>query len=260
MSAEKETKRYYLFDNLKFILMALVVIGHCADANPDVPQLYKSIFVFIYSFHMPLFLFISGLFHKNTKIFQKIITFISLGYLSKLIIYLTKLGLYGNATFSFFSDGALPWYMFVLAMFIGVSYLLRNVNKTLVLTVSVLLALIAGYFSQIGDLFYLSRFFVFFPYYLLGQMIPETLIIRLNSSKKIRLLSAVILTVWAIICFTQIDTVYPIRYLLTGRNSFASIEALKVWGFFWRFATYLITIAVSFSVICLAPRDRKSTV
>ena len=50
----KINRRIYIFDNLKFILMALVVVGHFADAGIAVSETYRSLFVFIYSFHMPL--------------------------------------------------------------------------------------------------------------------------------------------------------------------------------------------------------------
>ncbi len=252
----KKNRRLYIFDNIKFILMALVVVGHYADVGASVSEGYRSLYVFIYSFHMPLFLFLSGLFHKNTKILQKTVTFVSLGFLSKLLIYLTRLILFKNAAFNFFADGGLPWFMFVLAMFIGVSYLLRNVDKKIVLGVSVLVALIAGYISSVGDFLYLSRFFVFYPFYLLGMMTPKIVLINLNKMKAAKIISAAVLIIWFVICFTQIDTIYPLRYLFTGRNSFMLVENFKVWGFFWRIVCYLITVIVSLAVICIAPRKK----
>ncbi len=57
------------FDNARFILIFLVVFGHLiqsyVDANTFVATLYK----FIYAFHMPAFILISGYFAKG--IYQK---------------------------------------------------------------------------------------------------------------------------------------------------------------------------------------------
>lgn len=256
MVKRKINRRIYIFDNLKFILMALVVVGHFADAGIAVSETYRSLFVFIYSFHMPLFLYLSGLFHKNSGILRKVITFITLGYLSKLLIYVSRLLLGFDATFYFFKDGSLPWYMFVLAMFIGTSYLLRNTDKRIVLGVSFVLPLILGYFSEIGDFLYLSRFFVFYPFYLLGEMTPEIVLINLNKMKAVKLISAAVIVIWFIICLTQAETVYPLRYLFTGRNPFVLLEDFKVWGFFWRIVCYLITSLVSLAVICVVPRKK----
>lgn len=55
-------ERKYKFDNLRFILMFLVVFGHFL-ALQDEYSLYR----FIYSFHMPAFIFISGYFAKYSR-------------------------------------------------------------------------------------------------------------------------------------------------------------------------------------------------
>ena len=43
-------ERIVLWDNIKFILITLVVIGHLADEFTINSNAYKSIFLFIYSF------------------------------------------------------------------------------------------------------------------------------------------------------------------------------------------------------------------
>ena len=48
--------RIALWDNLKFFLVTCVVIGHFADRFTDASNIYDSIFLFIYSFHIPLFI------------------------------------------------------------------------------------------------------------------------------------------------------------------------------------------------------------
>lgn len=58
-------KRIFLFDNLKFLLMTTVVIGHLSDCLVKSSDIMKSTYVFIYAFHMPLFIYLSGLFHSN---------------------------------------------------------------------------------------------------------------------------------------------------------------------------------------------------
>ena len=57
-----EQKRIYLFDNIKFLLILLVVIGHLIEHSPmlKTQDCFRGIFLYIYAFHMPLFIFISG--------------------------------------------------------------------------------------------------------------------------------------------------------------------------------------------------------
>ena len=65
-NTENKIGRIYLFDNIKFLAILLVVIGHAINflTETDGNMLEKSLFLTIYSIHMPLFIFISGLFLK----------------------------------------------------------------------------------------------------------------------------------------------------------------------------------------------------
>ena len=54
------------WDNLKFFLILCVVIGHFIERYVGELWVYRSLFAFIYTFHMPAFLFIAGLFSKRT--------------------------------------------------------------------------------------------------------------------------------------------------------------------------------------------------
>ena len=80
MEKIKAENRVFLFDNIKFFLISTVVVGHIIDFATAESDVYKSIFLFIYSFHMPLFIFLSGLFNKNRDTKKKVISFIFLGF------------------------------------------------------------------------------------------------------------------------------------------------------------------------------------
>ena len=57
-------KRDYSFDNMKVLLITLVVFGHALEEFGTTGKL-GLIRAVIYSFHMPLFIFISGYFSKS---------------------------------------------------------------------------------------------------------------------------------------------------------------------------------------------------
>ena len=60
-------KRIYTLDNLKAVLIFLVVLGHLLISFTHATcNSAKYISSFIYSFHMPLFIIISGYFSKKT--------------------------------------------------------------------------------------------------------------------------------------------------------------------------------------------------
>ena len=170
-------KRIFLFDNLKFLLMTTVVIGHLSDCLVKSSDIMKSIYVFIYAFHMPLFIYLSGLFHSNRNVKNRCISFIFMGFSMKVLLYLSKLIFFHETDFLLLSDDGIPWFMFALAMFTACSYFLRDSDLKIIFLLSIILACIVGYDKSIGDYLYLSRFVVFYPFYLLGLglfMYPKT--------------------------------------------------------------------------------------
>ena len=78
-------KRIEKWDVLKFVLIFTVVLGHIADYYAAESQVMQGLYMFIYTFHMPLFIFVSGLFSKRTvnefridKIFGYIVVYLFL--------------------------------------------------------------------------------------------------------------------------------------------------------------------------------------
>ena len=59
-------KRIALWDNLKLFLIFLVVLGHLSFDYFDSSQMFRTISMVIYTFHMPAFVFVSGLFCKRS--------------------------------------------------------------------------------------------------------------------------------------------------------------------------------------------------
>lgn len=249
-------ERIALFDNIKFILITLVVIGHLCDEFTDKSGIYKSIFLFIYTFHMPLFIFISGLFHNEKNILKKCIFYISIGFLYKIITLIVDI-LYGseNLSFSFLSDGGISWFMFVLAIYTILVYIIRNENKKYILFSSIMLALFIGYDQSIGDFLYISRTVIFFPFYLLATMFKPNDIVHFKRKYKcFYIFSAFIFVSWFLLCFFKINTVYGLRYLFTGRNAF--FEPILKSGPIFRLFCYIISSLLCISVIFLTPNKK----
>lgn len=248
--------RIYLFDNLKFLLIMTVVIGHCIDYMTGSSNIMKSLFLFIYSFHMPLFIYLSGLFHSNHNVKNRCICFIFIGYAMKIFLCLTKLFLFHKASFSLLSDGGIPWFMFTLAMFTACSYFLRNIDIRKIFLLAFLLACVIGYDKSVGDYLYLSRFIIFYPFYLLGQMTDRNKLFELTHKKSLKLLSFAGIMIWGFLCIKKLNTLYFLRPLFTGRHSFSSNPIFEVNGFFYRILCMIITLLIGFFLLCLVP-DRR---
>ena len=59
-------ERIYYWDNLKCLLIFLVVVGHfLIPVYHDSGRSIEAVYFFIYLFHMPAFIFVSGFFAKS---------------------------------------------------------------------------------------------------------------------------------------------------------------------------------------------------
>lgn len=53
-------------DSTKFLLICLVIFAHALEVCRDTDWLSEKVYIFVYSFHMPAFIILSGFFSKIT--------------------------------------------------------------------------------------------------------------------------------------------------------------------------------------------------
>ena len=245
------------WDNLKGFLMIMVVMGHFVNQYAAYSTMMRSIALFIYSFHMPLFIFLAGLFSKKwdgTRPFNwsRPLYFFILGYLLKILIYAVKVAYHKDDGFTPFADTGLPWYMFAMAAFMILSWLVRNCNPWILMPIWIVAACLAGYLFWINSVLSLSRIIVFFPFYYLGYELDQKQVRSFTDRPWVRVVSVLVigLTIW--LCFTRIDTLFPYIRLLTSRNPYSTIHVAGI-GFKDRLLFYLITSIISTAFISLTP-------
>ena len=261
---DQPQNRIYLFDNVKWFAIVLMVIGHAIGILTEGSgnHLEKSLFVIIYSFHMPLFIFISGLFLKpmdqDTKCPKnKIGAFLAIGIVLRAFTSILRLILGKSDLFSVLDmyDGY-TWFMGAMAAFILLTWLLRSFNQTVVFPVVLLVGCMAGYDEFLGDKFALMRIVVFFPVFLIGYYLTPDRIVKLASVKWLKIVAVVIIVGFAVLCLLNKDIVSTLRPLFTGRNRFTVLKNAYPFGAFYRMAAYAISALMGLSVICLMPNRR----
>ena len=165
-------QRINYWDNMKGILILLVVFAHFLyQLKSDF--LIGSITKYIYMFHMPVFIFISGFFGKsnNTDLKKYIIKYIYIYIIFNSLMF-----------FAFDGKSLLEpmfsyWYLIALIVWrIITPYISKNKNS---LIFFFFLGIIAGFYPSINNTFAVSRIICFYPYYLLGYMLS------IDSSNKI---------------------------------------------------------------------------
>lgn len=245
-------KRVALCDNIKFFLILSVVVGHLIDWHTAKSGVARSIFLFIYTYHMPLFIFISGLFYSNRNIRSKCLYYFSVGFALKMVMgiysFLTGNGFY----FRLLSDGGIPWFMFVLAMFTFITYCFSNANEYFILVASIILACFVGYDASVGDFLYLSRAIVFFPFFYLGVMLDVNKILELKEKQpKVIFVALAVVALVAFVCLLGIDYMYIYRYLLTGRNAY--YPEIMSYAMLARIGCYVVSLIMGTSIIFIVP-------
>jgi fucose 4-O-acetylase-like acetyltransferase len=251
--------RIYKFDNLKFFLILFVVIGHFADMYVKDYRIMKSVFIYFYSFHMPLFLFLTGLFQRRINNFKdisikKIIIYIFLIYFMKILIFYLSSHFDFNYTFELLSGSEVYWYLSVIIMYMLIGPIINKIKFSYLFVFSIVLALFVGYDSSINDYLYLSRAVVFFPFYLLGHQYSNNKEVILNvcNKKILKFISLIIILFFSYFCFFKLNDIYKYRMLFTGKNPYSYFTEFTC-TYKHRMFTYFISFIVGFSFMCIVP-------
>lgn len=162
--------RDYKFDNIRFVLIFLVVLGHFIAPAPSVKL--DLLNEFIYTFHMPVFVFISGYFAKFDT--QRVTRTYLYSYVMMQIFYFFFLKYYMgniNTKFSLSIPYYTLWYLFAMVIYTMIIPLIQTESKNkklIILLISLCISLFAGVEESMGYLFAAARTFAFLPFFVLG--------------------------------------------------------------------------------------------
>ena len=156
--------RDYFFDNAKGILIFLVVFGHLLSPYKHDYEFVKIIYDFIYVFHMPFFILISGFFVKNNL--KKEIQFLLVYFIINVFLAIIFKG-----KLIFFTPQFAMWYL--LALFFWKQLLKFFKNFKYSLLIAILIGIMVGFSRNLGSFLTLQRTFVFFPFFLLGYQLND---------------------------------------------------------------------------------------
>ena len=245
-----EKQRIARWDNIKFILIFLVVLGHMVDQDADL-RLFQGVYAFIYAFHMPLFFFISGLFHKNEYVAQKFCTYVGIGYIYKFVLFSVRSLMGEEVELHLFRETGTPWFLFALGAFVVLTWLFRDVNPWYLMLIFVLIACFMGYDSTVGSKFVLSRIFYFYPYFLLGTVTDRRMLEHLAQQARFRIVGVLVILLWVLACGFFSEDIYTLCVLFKGVA--IEEEALVSGIALMRMTCYGLAFVLGFSVICLVP-------
>lgn len=256
MANNIEANRSYL-NILKGLLIVLVVIGHFGQTiTNNLPNSFafigQGIVLFIYLFHMPLFLFVSGFLSKNAEkrrrkafgdLFIPYVVFQL--FVGICMLVLTKSG---GVLQNIFIPQMGAWYL--LSLFSFRIVLPETSRIRCVLILGILLTVFGCLMKEIGAEFALHKSLGFFVYFMAGYEIAELPRKKINKATARILLSILLL----ILIFISWKTDwYSIALSVLSRG--ANVDTFTRWYLapLAFFITFIVTSAVMFLVMNALP-------
>ncbi len=259
-----EKERIYYWDNLKALLIFLVVLGHFLIPIFREGKSVELVYFFIYLFHMPAFVFVSGYFSRNylkkeVPQINKLIGFLILFVIYKILLWAVSSILAGKAAnFELFSEDSAPWYL--LCMFFWYIYLpvFAKFKPAVSIGFAVIFGMLIRLDSSVGIFLSFSRFAVFLPFFLAGYYFKDDIIKKLTTAK-MRIVSVIFLILIVFAIYYNLDFIAKYQTIIYGSHPYAlmnisGIKAVALNGM-WYFFAIVITLAV----MCIVPK-RKTIV
>ena len=179
--------RIALFDDIKGLLITLVVVGHVAHPVHNDNEAISCLFDVIYLFHMPLFVFVSGLFAKHAKNERggvnpnRILSFALLAALYQLALMLINGASLTPGRFLRFTSA--PWYLLAMAYWYAAAPTLLHLGWRRGMALSLALSYASGLVDLSSGLLAISRSLAFLPWFAAGLYCPVERVVALKESR-----------------------------------------------------------------------------
>lgn len=249
-AAAVSRERVPYWDNVKLILIFLVVLGHMLYSRTDL-ELTKLLTVGIYAFHMPAFALVSGYFstsaHARSKerIVPLLAAFVTFNGLFILYSYLMRYDLY--LTIPYYS----MWWLLALVFWRLTVPHVAKVPGSLLWTIAA--AVLVGFWPDADNHLAVSRIVAFYPFFLAGYRMREK-----GLGQKIVGMGALPKALCALLCWAAVVAGFYLanRYLHFDYANTEYDPYLRMMDMVPRVAILAIACVGTLAVLMSAPRAR----
>lgn len=234
------------WDNLKGVIIILVVFGHLLYDAP-VSSWFEYPLTIIYSFHMPVFIFISGFFGKHNHSYSAI------SLLKLAFAYLLFNGVMQLFVCNIFDSYSLLtplysfWYLPALIIWRAITPYISRYR--LALPLSFLVAIMIGFWSDIDNTLALSRTIAFYPFYLAGYILPESFNEKIRKRTSATYIFGGSLTLIGLL----FSCIYAKMYTITA-NELAMMPYENIFCLANRIIIFLISTIIIAGLLFCVPR------
>lgn len=243
----------YLIDNIKVVLIFLVVFNHIIAFNlVKVDIVVRYVWYAITIFHMPAFIFISGYLSKKPqnamKNFKNLLIPYILGYT---LTWYSQIWLGRSVDYEILRPtGTVMWY--ILALFIYRLTIEALGKIRMIVPLSILIALWAGTRPEFTTFLSASRIVVFFPFFVAGYLWKSEYITAVRKFKgkwMLVVISGVLL--WAVPNY-MITNGMGIA-IFRGNHGYTLCGLTDAQGVILRLLMYLVSFIVVYTMLALMP-------
>ncbi|MEU8677555.1 acyltransferase family protein [Streptomyces sp. NPDC048560] len=168
----RSTGRDPFFDNAKYLAIVLVAMGHAWEPLPDSGRVVETLYTFVYTFHMPVFIVIAGYFSRSFDLRPERVWKLVTQLLVPYVIFEVAYSVFQRTvkdpsyTLSIADPYWLLWFLPALFFWRLTTPIWQVIRQPV--AVSVCIAAVASMSDGIGGDLQLQRVLQFLPFYVLG--------------------------------------------------------------------------------------------
>lgn len=240
-------------DSLKGILIFLVVFGHVLLPAPKGDGILLLTYSSIYVFHMPLFVFVSGLLSKHaidsggSLRADRVLTYLFFGLAFNFVLRVAE---GGPVTFEkLVSFPSAPWYLISLAFWHAAVPFLARLRPGAGIALTALVSVGASVMEPQTDIMAISRTAHFFPYFAAGYYLSLDNMAKLRE-KRVRA-ACLVAGLGALVSYAVFfDQLRPLQFFVYGNNACSLPLSTAIPGYLLISA---VGVALSLGLIAIAP-------
>ncbi|MBG6212765.1 MAG: acyltransferase family protein [Cryobacterium sp.] len=260
-----QKRRVPLWDNARWIAITLVVVGHAILKLIGEADSAYTMYLFIYAFHVPVFVAVSGYFAKSgppgALQMQRLLTDLVFPYIIFETIWTALRWILGGTLVLDYSTASWTlWFFLALLLWrIALPYL---VLLRYPLTISIMISIGAGYLSNIDGTFALSRTLGLLPFFVFGWKLRQWLLtdtwleLRAGLVWRWRAGALGLFGLLYLLIGLNIETlrILQVRRFLLYDESYATFDYSEFWAGGIRLAVMLLAFALIVAFLMLIPR------
>lgn len=254
------TERVAYLDNARYWVMLLVVIGHSLTQFTDMDSA-RGVYVWIYSFHMPFFILISGYtarrYMGDARQVRRIVSTLVVPYLliETTMQLITRHYTGGPDPLIILSPQWLAWFMAALFVWRLTTPIWRALKYPI--TTSIVISLVVG-LVEVPNVLALPKILGFLPFYVVGLHMSRERFERLTTPR-VRATSVVVLGAALLACYVYSKNWETDWLLWKQRYGENPLGATALEGIAQRAELLAVGFVLTFAALSLVPRRRSWT-